>query len=254
MRPTFLFFISEIAALSLVPVPSLSVGVGFVLDQTHGVASIAARDGMICNVAMIPGDEAYREYMRNVTTGPWHNGVAIDYPTYKSTQQTEFGNYTPLETMLRELSRATSEQVYRRLREQWHTGVSISLPLAFADPDYEERFELDFLHSLLSLRAIDYQRGESGATALAVRGGICLAETHPLLPATTTANPPLQRFAASAAISLSRLDNQVALKRFGSYNVHFGCSLDPELLRSWEMAKWASDETESDEQLTIDSE
>lgn len=210
---------------------------------------------MICNVAMIPGDEAYREYMRNVTIGPSHNSVPIDYPTYKPTLQTEFGHYTPLERMLRELTRATRIRTSQRY-ERWHQGASISLPLVFADPDYEERFEFDLLHSLLSLRITSYDQFEWGATALAARGGICLAEQHPLLPATSTANPPLQRFAASAALALSRLDRGDVKRPFGRYKGRFGCSPDPELRRSAELrlsGEWdAWNEREASKQLAID--
>lgn len=186
--------------------------------------------------------------MRNVTTGPSHNGAQINFPTYEPARRAQDAKLTPLESMLRDLTRAANKQGWR-MQEPWLRGARISLPLAFADEGYAERFEFDFLNSLLSLRYSSFGEYEIGEVALARRGGICLANAHPLLHGTTKMQPT-RRFIGSATQALTQVSS--AGNSYSELNVRFGCSVDPELLKLWNVFGDVEEEIQSSGQRTID--
>lgn len=203
---------------------------------------------MICNVALIPGDAAYVEYMTNITMGrPPHDDDDVDaiaFPKYERPRTHQDHASHPLEIMLDDIynaMRSKASQVDER--GPWGQG-KISLPLAFSDPGYADRFENEMLYYFLARRMPwdEYDLGSDAA--FAAKGGVCLAPpVNPLLLATTPAQQPLIRFAASARLAMASFITMASYPL--RYNARFAC--DPLLVHPW---PWY--EKSSDERLTID--
>lgn len=187
--------------------------------------------------------------MRNVTTGPSHNGAHIKYPVYQPARRAQDAKLIPLEYMLRDLTRAAGKQSWR-MHEPWLGGRRISLPLSFADEGYAERFEFDYLSAVFSLRLTSFGGYEIGEAVLARKGSICLADAHPLLHGMTKLQP-LQRFIGSATQALTQVSS--GRNSYSDLNVRrFGCSVDPELSKMWGMFGDVDEQIRSSGQRTID--
>lgn len=175
---------------------------------------------MICNVALIPGNAAYLEYMRNATMGHRaHDDDTIAFPTY-GRQGTMLN---PLEAMIKDVLKAVGTEIEQLLEWYFSASTKISLPLAFEDQDYADRFEHEFMRYFLERRITLHAYDLGSDATFAARGGICLIPpANPLILAVTPAQQPLRRFAASAELALSRIDT---IKAYPSqYKVRFACN------------------------------